>query len=55
MDAALQRELFSFALDELGEAGQGSELVNEMLEAFLNALDGEPELYRYAMPESLHA
>ena len=52
MDAALQCKLFTFALDELGEAGQGSELVNEVLEVFLDALDGEPELYRYALPKS---
>ena len=55
MDAALQRELFSFALDELGEAGQGSGLVNEVLEVFLDALDGEPELYRYELPNSSRA
>ena len=55
MDAALQSELFAFALDEVGEAGQGSELVNEVLEVFLDALDGEPKLYRYELPKSSSA
>ena len=55
MDAAPQSEFFAFVLDEcdeLGEAGQGNGLVNEVLEVFLDALDGEPELYRYELPKS---
>lgn len=55
MDAALQCELFSFALNGLGEAGQGSGLVNGVLEVFLDALDGELELYRYELPKGSRA
>ena len=52
IDAALQCELFAFALKQLGEAGQGSGLVNEVLGVFLDALDGKPELYHYKLPKS---
>ena len=48
MNAALQAELFGVALDEIGKAG---ELINQVLEVFLEDLDGEIEISRYELPE----
>ncbi len=50
MDAELQCELFAVALDEIGEEG---ELINQVLEIFLEDLDGEIEIFRYGLPEEI--
>lgn len=48
MDAELQSELFIVALDEIGGMG---ELINQVLEIFLEELNGELEISRYELPE----
>ena len=50
MDAELQGELFAVALEQIGEAG---ELINQVLEVFLEDLDGEIEMFRYELPEEI--
>ncbi len=47
MNADLQSELFAVALDEIGNEG---DLVNQVLEIFLEDLDGEIEIHRYELP-----
>ncbi len=48
MDAELQGELFAVALEQIGETG---ELINQVLEVFLEDLDGKIEIFQYELPE----
>jgi len=50
MTAEIQCELFEAALDEIGDA---QELINEVVEVDLEAIDDEFIIHRYPMPQGI--